>query len=108
MDIDPKTNPTASGIWKIISCPWVKETDNDSNFNTSSWCNGVKLHSFSAIPATEAVFVLGNYTKMVGHRFHEGLNSDCHTLLINKDTLLIEEQSKAHHNFFARRHNIDI
>ena len=86
----------------------MKETDNNSNFNTSSWCNGVKLHSFSAIPATEAVFVLGNYTKIVGHRFHEGLNSDCHTLLINKDTLLIEEQSKAHHDFFARRHNIDI
>ena len=86
----------------------MKETDNDSNFNTSSWCNGVKLHSFSAIPATAAVFVLGNYTKIVGHRFHEGLNSDCHTLLINKDTLLIEEQSKANHNFFARGHNIDI
>ena len=37
----------------------------------------------------------------------EGLNSDCHTLLIYKDALMREEQTKAHHDFFVRRYNIN-
>ena len=38
----------------------------------------------------------------------EGLNSDCHTLLIYKDTLMTEDwQTKAHHDFFVRRYNIN-
>ena len=37
----------------------------------------------------------------------EGLNSDCHTLLIYKGALMTEEQTKAHHDFFVRRYNIN-
>ena len=34
--------------------------------------------------------------------FHEGLNSDCHTILIYKNTVLTEEQIKANHYFFLK------
>ena len=51
----------------------------------------------------------GNYKrKIVGDRFHEGLNSDCLTLLIYQDTVLTEKQIKAHYDVFARGYNIDI
>ena len=53
---------------------------------------------------------VGELHKNSWESFHEGLivNSDCHTLLIYKDTVLTEEQIKAHHDFFARRYIIDI
>ena len=58
MDFCPKTYPTAPGRWKIISCHWVKETDNDSSVHASSfWFNNEKLVNFSATPTTEAEFV---------------------------------------------------
>ena len=73
-DINPKKSSTVPGIWKIISCIWLKETDNDSSVNTSSFLlNGEKLTNFSATPATDAEFVRGYYTKIVRDRFHEGL-----------------------------------
>ena len=50
MDFDPKTYP--------ISCHWVKEIDNDSNVNASSfWFSDEKLINFSATTPTEAEFV---------------------------------------------------
>ena len=55
---DSETIPKASERWKIISCHWVKEIDNDSSVNASSfWCNGETLVNFSVTPATEAEFV---------------------------------------------------
>ena len=39
--------------------------------------------------------------------FHEGLNSDCQTILIYKNTVLTEEQIKANHYFFLIGYNID-
>ena len=58
MDFDPKTYPTSPGRWKIISCHWVKEIDNDSNVNASSfWFSDEKLINFSATTTTEAEFV---------------------------------------------------
>ena len=45
--------------------------------------------------------------KKLRDRFHEGLNSDCYTLLIYKDTILTEEQIKAQHDFFLRRYYIN-
>ena len=53
---------------------------------------------------------MGELHKNSSESFHEGLivESDCHTLLIYKDTVLTEEQIKAHHDFFARRYIIDI
>ena len=43
----------------------MKEIDNDSSINASSfWYSGKKnLSTFSATPATEAEFVWGDYTK---------------------------------------------
>ena len=70
--------------------------------------SGEKLFKCSATPAIEAEFVWENYTKIVRDRFHEGLTSDCHTLLPYKDVILTEEQIKAHHDFFGRRYNTDI
>ena len=52
-------------------------------------------------------YVCGKFSKQDEDNFHEGLNSDCHALLIYKDILMTEEQIKAHHNFFIRRYNID-
>ena len=55
---DSETIPKASGRWKIISCHWVKEIDNDSSVNASSfWCNGETLVNFSVTLATETEFV---------------------------------------------------
>ena len=36
----------------------------------------------------------GNYTEIFGDRFHGGLNSDYHSLLINKDTLMTGDKSR--------------
>ena len=58
MDFDSKTYPTAPGRWKIISCHWVKEIDNDSTVDASSfWFSDEKPINFSATTTTEAEFV---------------------------------------------------
>ena len=91
-DINPKKYLTVPGIWKIISCIRLKEIDNDSSVNASSFLiKGEKLINFSATPATDAEFVLGYYTKIARDLFHEGLLSGCHTLLSYKDTVLTAE-----------------
>ena len=44
-----KNIPNSSGEMEIISCHWVKETDNDSSVHASSfWFNNEKLINFSA------------------------------------------------------------
>ena len=90
--MNPKKYPTVPGRWKIISCIWLKEIDNDSSVNTtSSLFNGEKLINFSATPATDAEFVWVYYTNIARNHFHEGLLSGCYTLLSYKDTVLTEE-----------------
>ena len=68
--------------------------------------------SLSTLVQEEFVIIYGGTFKTTWrgfNGFNEGLNSDCHTFLICKDTLLTEEQIKAHHHdFFIRRYNIDV
>lgn len=50
---------------------------------------------------------MGNLQKQDGDGSHEGLKSDCHTLLIYKDTILREEKIEAHYAFFKRKYDVN-
>ena len=50
--------------------------------------------------------MLGGIFQNKTENFHEGLNSDCHTLLIYRDSFDIRT-IKVHRDFFTRRYNID-
>lgn len=66
-----------------------------------------KLVNFTTERTTSLLkYVWGKFKKQDSGNFHEGFNSDCHTLLIYDRTILIEEQIKENHEFFIRRYNI--
>ena len=102
-----KANSTEGGKWKVVCCHWNMDSNSDSIIHSSSlWCNGRKVINFSARGISCNNYVWGNFSKQDGDDFHEGLTSDCHTLLVFKETLMTEEQTRARHDFFLRRYNI--
>ena len=66
-----------------------------------------RIVKFSAVPTTFHGFESGNKGKQGIDYFHECLNSDSQTLFIYRDALMTEEQTKALHDFFVRRCNIN-
>ena len=95
---DSETIPKASWRWKIISCHWVKEIDNDSSVNAFSfWYSTEKLIDFSATPAIEAVFVWGNYTKIVENRFMKDWSWTQTVILSSFIKTLFWQKNKSRH-----------